>query len=215
MASPGAITVPVQVQLAGPSLNPNDNAVWHIRQVLEYLGIDPESQHFARTPARFLSVLRDYTQAIDLSALLKDGFEDDDPAPEASTKTQVVQTGIPFMGVCAHHLLPFFGSAAVGYLPDQRVVGLSKLARLVYAAGHLSPTTQEHISSLVADTLFNPEGTIKPKGVAVITSALHGCMAIRGTETPQTATLVTVIRGAYEDSPALEDKFTALAMKGL
>lgn len=188
---------------------------WHIRQVIEAMGLDPESQHFKRTPERFISVLRTYTQDIDLEGLLKDGFGgDEEPDENRSRKTQVIQVPVPFMGVCAHHLLPFFGQAAVGYLPTERVVGLSKLARLVYAAGHLAPTTQETITNLVADTLMDSE-RIKPRGVAVITSALHGCMAVRGTETPQARTLVTVIRGEYEEVPALEAKFTTIAMAGL
>jgi GTP cyclohydrolase I len=146
---------------------------------------------------------------------LKDGFGgDEEPDEDRSQKTQVIQVPVPFMGVCAHHLLPFFGSAAVGYLPTDRVVGLSKLARLVYAAGHLAPTTQENITNLVADTLFNNKH-IRPRGVAVITSALHGCMAVRGTRTPEARTLVTVIRGDYKEIPALEDKFTTIAMAGL
>lgn len=186
----------------------------HFGAILELLGLDRDSQHFALTPHRAAKVLMKYTQAIDLKALLKDGFEDDDPSEETE-KTQVVQTAIPFMGVCAHHLLPFFGSAAVGYLPTRRVVGLSKLTRLVYAAGHLSPTTQEHITNLVADALFDQSGSIKPKGVAVITSALHGCMAVRGTETPMTETVVTAIRGEYRENAALENKFMTIAMKGL
>lgn len=191
------------------------NMEWHIEQVLDYLGLDPDSQHFVGTPERFISVLQAYTQVIDLNALLKDGFADDDPVVDQTKKSQVVQTAIPFMGLCAHHLLPFFGAAAVGYLPRDRVVGLSKLARLVYAAGHLAPTTQEHITFLIAETLFNQEGIIKPRGVAVVTSALHGCMAVRGTETPTTQTVVTEIRGVYEDNVGLENKFMTIAMKGL
>lgn len=190
------------------------NMEWHIQQVIEYLGIDATSQHFARTPQRFVSVLQAYTQDFDLAVLLKDGFEDDDPSEETE-KTLVVQTAIPFMGLCAHHLLPFFGAAAVGYLPRERVVGLSKLTRLVYAAGHLAPTTQEHITNLVADTLFSSE-TIKPNGVAVLTSALHGCMAVRGVEAPSTRTIASAIRGeGFRDNPALETKFMTLAMEGL
>lgn len=189
---------------------------WHMRQILKQLGLDPDNQHFARTPERFAKVLRAYVQPVDLNEVLSGGFEDDDPAAEdeKSEKTLVVQTAIPFMGICAHHLLPFFGSAAVGYLPRDRVVGLSKLTRLVYGAGHIAPTTQEHITNLVADTLFR-SSAIAPKGVAVLTSALHGCMAVRGVEAPGTRTIISAIRGAIQDEAALESKFMVLAMKGL
>jgi GTP cyclohydrolase I len=191
------------------------NLSYHMREIISLLGLDPDNQHFARTPERVTKVLRAYVQAIDLNAVLSDGFEDDDPGEgERNEKVLVVQTNIPFMGMCAHHLLPFFGSAAVGYLPRQRVVGLSKLTRLVYAAGHLAPTTQEHITNIVADTLFNSKA-IQPKGVAVLTSALHGCMAVRGVEAPATRTVVSAIRGDFLDVPALESKFMDLAKGGL
>lgn len=182
-----------------------------IEVMLEQLGL--QGDHFNETPRRFANYLRTYRQNIDVEALLKQGFENDGDQKDTKTKrTQVVQAPIPFMGVCAHHLVPFFGAAAVGYLPTDRVVGLSKLTRLVYAAGHLAPTTQEDITNVVADALFNPEGSIKPAGVAVLTDSLHGCMAVRGTETPDTRTIVTAIRGAYEDNVALEDKFTSIAL---
>lgn len=187
----------------------------HFTAILDLLGLDPSNQHFLRTPERVSKVLQAYCQPVDLQLVLSDGFEDDDTGEEAkSEKTQVVQTAIPFMGLCAHHLLPFFGSAAVGYIPTKRVVGISKLTRLVYAAGHLAPTTQEHITNLVADALYR-SSTIQPAGVAVITSALHGCMAVRGVESPATRTIATAIRGAYTDYPALEEKFTILAKDGL
>jgi GTP cyclohydrolase I len=188
----------------------------HLVAILNELGLDPDNQHFLKTPDRFAKVLMAYVQPMDLQDALSAGFEDDDfaeGAGEGNERTLVVQTNIPFMGLCAHHLLPFFGSAAVGYLPRQRVVGLSKLTRLVYAAGHLAPTTQEHITNLVADTLW--ESDVKPKGVAVLTSALHGCMAVRGVEAPATRTIVSAIRGAFKDVPALEAKFMTLAEKGL
>lgn len=196
--------------------HPKEAVEWHLRQIIRQLGLDPDNQHFARTPERFAEVLNAYVQPLDLDALLKDGFADDDPGEsEANDKTLVVQTNIPFMGLCAHHLLPFFGQAAVGYLPGQRVVGLSKLTRLVYAAGHLAPTTQEHITNLVADTLARNEA-IKPIGVAVLTSALHGCMAVRGVEAPATRTIASAIRGdVWRDEIGLETKFMTLAMEGL
>jgi GTP cyclohydrolase I len=193
---------------------PQDRIEECLRQIIYELGLDPTSQHFAKTPDRVAKVLMAYIQDIDLEALLSDGFADDDVDEEHNEKTLVVQTNIPFMGLCAHHLLPFFGSAAVGYLPRVRVVGLSKLTRLVYAAGHLAPTTQEHITNLVADTL-SKSSIINPKGVAVLTSALHGCMAVRGVEAPTTRTIVSVVRGAFVDVPALEAKFMDLAQRGL
>lgn len=184
-----------------------------LRKILEDLGLDPDDQHFSKTPERVAKVLRAYVMPYQLDDVLSDGFGDEDQE-DSNEKTLVVQTNIPFMGLCAHHLLPFFGSAAVGYLPSDRVVGLSKLTRLVYAAGHLAPTTQEHITNLVADALADSE-RIRPKGVAVLTSALHGCMAVRGVEAPATRTVVSATRGAFLETPALEAKFMDLAKDGL
>lgn len=186
-----------------------------IHNIIDELGLDPDNQHFARTPERVAKVLRAYVKPVNLDEVLSNGFEDDDPGEgESNEKVLVVQTNIPFMGLCAHHLLPFFGSAAVGYLPRARVVGLSKLTRLVYAAGHLAPTTQEHITNIVADALWKST-SIEPKGVAVLTSALHGCMAVRGVEAPATRTVVSAIRGDFLEVPALESKFMDLARSGL
>lgn len=190
-----------------------DTMAHDMRDVLLLLGLDPDSEHFKRTPERFVNYLLTYRQPVDFGALLKMGFEDDDPTDANLKKSVVVQTDIPFFGMCAHHLLPFFGKAAVGYVPNQRVVGLSKLTRLVYAAGHVEPTTQEWITNKVADALY--DSTIKPKGVAVVSSALHGCMSARGVESPSTRTIISAIRGVFYDEPALETKFMTLAMEGL
>lgn len=180
------------------------------------VGLDPTNQHFAKTPERFAKYLAAYVNPhTDLDAVIAGGFEDEDVAEQADFKKSfVIQTSIPFLGVCAHHLLPFFGAAAVAYVPDQKVVGLSKLARLVYAVGHIEPTTQERITNRVADALYK-NGVIKPKGVAVLTSALHGCMSSRGVEAPNTRTVASAIRGVFYDEPALENKFMTIAMEGM
>lgn len=183
-----------------------------LRHVIELSGLDPASQHFARTPERFAKYLASYINPqTDLDEVIAGGFEDEDVAEQADYKKSfVIQTKIPFLGVCAHHFLPFFGSAAVAYVPDKKVVGLSKLTRLVYAVGHIEPTTQERITNRVADALYRNE-VIKPKGVAVLTSALHGCMSARGVESPDTRTIASAIRGVFYDEPALENKFMVLA----
>lgn len=187
-----------------------------MRDVMSWLGLDLGSQHFSRTPERFAKYLKAYINpGTDLDEVISGGFEDEDVADQADYKKSfVIQTSIPFLGVCAHHLLPFFGSAAVAYVPSQRVVGLSKLTRLVYAVGHIEPTTQERITNRIADALYGNK-IIKPKGVAVLTSALHGCMSARGVESPDTRTTASAIRGVFYDEPALETKFITLAMEGL
>jgi len=134
----------------------------------------------------------------DLGEILKAGFE------ETQDNILIVQRQIPFAGLCAHHLLPFWGTAAIGYLPRRRVVGLSKLARLAYSAGRVSPSTQEHITNLIADTLFD---TLEPIGVGVVTNAAHGCMAVRGVNAPQTVTTVNALRGQMLLNPQARAEF--------
>jgi GTP cyclohydrolase I len=165
-----------------------------------------ESEHFRETPARWAKMMQSFVQfrEEDLAAILKAGFE------ETQDNILVVQTSIPFSGMCAHHLLPFWGTASVGYIPRKRVVGLSKLARLVVAAGRVSPTTQEHITNLIADTLF---GTLEPIGVGVISRAAHGCMAVRGVNAPQTTTTVNALRGQILLNPTARQEFMQAAQE--
>lgn len=173
---------------------------FHIEAILEYLGL--RGEHFEETPRRVAALLREFTKGGDLSEILSTGFS------EAKDNILVVLTDIPFKGLCAHHLLPFWGRASVGYIPRKRVVGLSKLPRLVAAAGTQSPSTQEHITNLIADTLFD---TLEPIGVGVITSAAHGCMAVRGVNAPSTLTKVSALRGQILLNPTARNEFMTLA----
>lgn len=152
-----------------------------IAPLLDALGLDVSNDHFKETPRRVAAMLLYFTQDVPLEAVLKDGFD----AVESSH--MVIQKHIPFKGLCAHHLLPFFGTAVVGYIPRGRVVGLSKLARLVSAAGLRSPSTQEEITNSIARTL--QKSKLEPAGVIVASRAVHGCMAVRGVNAPGTETI--------------------------
>ena len=161
--------------------------------------------HFDETPRRVADMLQEFCQydEQDLVELLKSGFEQ----PEGKAGL-VVQRHIPFIGACAHHLVPFWGEAAVGYLPKKRIVGLSKLTRLVRAAGQCGPSTQEAVTNQVADVLY---ATMDCQGVAVITEAQHGCMAVRGVHAPQTITAASAMRGLFLHGGAAREEFLALA----
>lgn len=172
-----------------------------IEMLMGRLDLDISEEHFKETPRRVAAMLLYFTQDIPLEAVLKDGFED------SGHGAMIVQTQIPFKGLCAHHLLPFFGTAAVGYIPNGRIVGLSKLTRLVAAAGLRAPSTQEAISEAIADTLMSG---LKPKGVAVLSRAQHGCMAVRGVNAPGTLTTVSVLRGDFHDVDATRQEFLSL-----
>lgn len=176
-----------------------------VQEILDILKL--EGRHYNETPGRVARMLIEATQfdGLDLMELMKEGFEE----PESKAGI-VVQNDVPFIGFCAHHLVPFWGSASVGYIPADRVVGLSKLTRLVRAAGQRRPSTQEEITNTVADVLYSG---MKTRGSAVITTAGHGCMAVRGVHAPQAETTVSAMRGLFRDSESSRAEFLELTKR--
>lgn len=171
-----------------------------VRAILSEL--DLSGEHFDQTPSRVAAMLWSFRQNHNLAQILATGFE------EVDENVMVVQGNIPFKGLCAHHLLPFFGSAVVGYVPNGRIVGLSKLTRLVQAAGELQPTTQEDITNRIVDTISD---VLRPIGAGVVTRALHGCMAVRGVHAPNTWTTVSALKGQFLLNPIVRSEFMELA----
>lgn len=108
---------------------------------------------------------------------------------------------------CAHHLLPFFGEASIGYIPTEKIVGLSKLARLVQAAGVRKPSMQETITDDIVRTV---DVVLKPRGVMVVVKAEHTCMAVRGIVTPGVSTITSAVRGVFRDAPHTRIEFFEL-----
>lgn len=178
----------------------------YVAGTLQELGLDIESEHFVSTPLRVSKMMLSFTEYTedDLAAIVATGFE------ETKDDIMVVQTKIPFVGMCAHHLLPFTGTAAVGYIPRKRVVGLSKLTRLVRAAGRVSPSTQEHITNLIADTLHR---TLEPVAAGAITIATHGCMSSRGVLAHETLTKVSALRGQFLLNQDARKEFLQMALE--
>ena len=118
----------------------------------------------------------------------------------------VLEKDIALYSMCEHHLLPFYGKAHVAYVPDGRVVGLSKLARTVEAFAR-RPQIQEQLTAQVADALMT---YLKPKGSMVVIEAEHMCMTMRGIKKPGARTMTYVCRGVFEDNPALCDRVFAM-----
>lgn len=122
----------------------------------------------------------------------------------------VVQAGIPFASLCEHHILPFVGHATVSYVPRERLVGLSKLARAVkFCASGLQ--TQERITKAIADML---DRELAPAGVAVLLRAEHSCMTIRGVHAPGSITTTSCLRGVFMDDARCRSEFMSLAQGG-
>jgi GTP cyclohydrolase I len=122
----------------------------------------------------------------------------------------VVEREIPFYSLCEHHILPFFGVAHVGYVPADRVIGLSKIARLVRArAGRLQ--IQERLTAEIADEL---DRLLHPVGVGVVLKAEHLCMAMRGVRCPGAVTLTSSLRGCLKEKPEARAEFLAICRDG-
>lgn len=160
-------------------------------ETLKALGIDLDSEHFAKTPERFVKYLQHYLQEYDPAVDLDCAFTTVD-----DFHAMVVESDIPFTAICAHHLVPFTGVAHIGYIPRGRVVGLSKLVRVIDGIAHTSPSVQEEIGDATADAIMQH---LQPAGCIVVIQAIHGCMACRGVSKPNIVTSSSSVRGAFRD----------------
>jgi GTP cyclohydrolase IA len=158
---------------------------------------DPAREGLQQTPAR---VARFYAEWLDAPEPTFTTFEND------GSDEVIVQRGIPFYSLCEHHMLPFFGTACIAYLPGARIVGLSKLARAVqWRAQRLQ--NQERITTEVADLL---QQKLDPRGVAVLLRARHMCMEMRGVRTADVETVTSCVRGVFRDDPRSRAEFLSL-----
>jgi GTP cyclohydrolase I len=159
-----------------------------VREILAAVGEDPDREGLLETPAR---VARMYAE-------LFSGLHADPRVHLRTAFTEkydeiVLVRDISFHSVCEHHLLPFMGHAHIGYLPDGRVLGLSKLARVVEDVSH-RPQVQERMTETIADLLENDLGA---KGVAVVVEATHTCMTIRGVRKPGSLCVTSAMKGVF------------------
>jgi GTP cyclohydrolase I len=186
----------------------------NVQAILEALGIDTSDANFAGTPARWLKYLQSYTREYDPNKDLDITFPlKKQTAGDVYDRAMIVQAGIPFRAVCAHHLLPVLGTAHVGYIPGNRVVGLSKLSRLVYGISHASPSLQEDVCDAVTDAIM---GRIDAAGAMCLISAEHGCMAARGVEeaTGCIQTVTSSCKGIFQQNGKARMEFYHLIESG-
>lgn len=168
------------------------------RDLLEALGADLEDESLRETPRRMVDV---YSELLTPADFTPTTFANGDGYDEL-----VVAREIPFHSLCEHHLLPFVGVAHVGYLPGERIVGLSKLARVVELFAR-SLQVQERLTTQIADWL---ERELNPKGVGVVLEAEHTCMTIRGVLKPGANTVTSSMRGKLREDPRTRAEFLAL-----
>ena len=162
-----------------------------VREILAAIGEDPDREGLLETPAR---VARMYAEMF--SGLHQDPKVHLQKAFTEKYDEIVLIRDIAFNSVCEHHLLPFMGHAHIGYLPNGRVLGLSKLARLVEVVSH-RPQVQERMTETIADLLENDLGA---KGVAVVVEASHTCMTIRGVRKPGSLCVTSAMKGIFRSN---------------
>jgi GTP cyclohydrolase IA len=173
-----------------------------VREILGDLGENPERDGLKRTPERFEKALRFLTSGYQQNpeTLLNGAMFD------VAYDEMVVVKDIELYSLCEHHLLPFFGRCHVAYLPDKKVVGLSKVARLVdMFARRLQ--IQERLTSQIATAI---QDQLHPQGVGVIVEARHLCMVMRGVEKQNSTTTTSAMLGAFRDNKQTRDEFLAL-----
>ncbi len=177
----------------------------NLKNVLEMLGEDPTREGLVRTPERAEKALRFLTSGYDVDI---DGMVNGALFSRECDEMVIVRD-IEFFSMCEHHLLPFFGKIHVGYLPDQKIVGLSKIPRLVDAYARRLQL-QERLTQQVAEKL---QDVLQPKGVAVICEARHFCMMMRGVEKQHSGTMTSAMLGAFRSRKETRDEFLSLIRK--
>lgn len=174
-----------------------------VREILFAVGEDPDREGLEETPAR---VARMYAEMFS-------GLREDPAVHLRKVFTEkydevVLVKDIQFCSMCEHHLLPFTGKAHIGYLPDGKVLGLSKLARVVESVGR-RPQVQERMTEQIADLI---ETQLCAKGVAVVIEASHSCMTIRGIRKPGSSCITSAMRGMFRQDAASRSEILSLMM---
>jgi len=176
-----------------------------VRKMIVKLGEDPDREGLRKTPERFEKALR----------FLTSGYQENvDQLLNGATFSvaydeMVIVKDIEFFSMCEHHLLPFFGKVHIAYLPNKKVIGLSKVARLVNMFARRMQI-QERLTSQIAQAL---EDKIEPQGVGVIVEARHLCMQMRGVEKQHSKAVTSAMLGAFRHNKQTRDEFLALARR--
>ena len=174
-----------------------------ITSIIKAIGEDPEREGLFDTPRRVADMYAELFMGLDI-----DPREELAVGYELGHREMVIVRDIPFYSMCEHHLLPFYGTAHIGYIPsiNGRVVGLSKLARVVEIIAS-RPQIQERMTTDIADTIMDG---LQPSGVAVVVQAEHMCMIMRGVKKPGSNIITSAIRGAFRSKAESRAEFFSL-----
>jgi GTP cyclohydrolase I len=177
-----------------------------IRRELELIGEDPQREGLLRTPYRVAHAMKWLTQGYASSAEAVIGTA----VFEEKHDNMIMVRDIELYSLCEHHMLPFFGKAHVAYIPNGRIVGLSKIPRIVDVYARRLQV-QERLTEQIAEGLCR---VLNPSGVGVVIEAYHLCMMMRGVEKQNSKTITSALRGAFREDPKTRDEFLRLAHNG-
>ncbi|MBN21499.1 MAG: GTP cyclohydrolase I FolE [Bdellovibrionaceae bacterium] len=177
-----------------------------IKHILNQIGENPERQGLLSTPKRveksYEFLTSGYHQTVE--EVIGEGVFD------AESNDMVVVRDIEFYSLCEHHMIPFFGKAHVAYIPDQKILGLSKIPRVVDVFARRLQV-QERLTNQVAEGLMN---TLAPQGVGVVIEAYHLCMMMRGVQKQNSKTITSAMKGDFYDDPATRKEFFDILKSG-
>jgi GTP cyclohydrolase I len=177
-----------------------------VHRMLELLGEDPRREGLRKTPQRVANALTWLTRGrrLDVEEVVGDAVF------EESHANMIMVRDIEMYSLCEHHVLPFFGKAHVAYIPDGRIVGLSKVPRIVEIFARRLQV-QERLTEQIAEAI---EDALRPRGVGVVIEAYHLCMMMRGVEKQNSRTITSAVRGTFRDDAKTRDEFLRLAHGG-
>jgi GTP cyclohydrolase I len=181
----------------------SDSFAPEVRRILEAVGEDPDREGLLKTPERVEASLRWLTRGYAMSVEDAVGGA----VFEEAHQSMILVRDIELYSLCEHHLLPFYGRAHVAYIPNGRIVGLSKLPRIVEVFARRLQV-QERLTDQIADAIMD---VLQPAGVGVVIDAAHFCMMMRGIEKQNSRTVTSALRGAFRDDPKTRDEFLRLA----
>jgi GTP cyclohydrolase I len=177
-----------------------------VREELRLIGEDPEREGLLRTPARVADALRWLTRGYE--TCLDDVIND--AVFEEAHESMILVRDIEIYSMCEHHMLPFFGRAHVAYVPNGRIIGLSKVPRIVDVFARRLQV-QERLTDQVADAIMR---ALRPHGVGVVIEAFHLCMMMRGVEKQNSKTVTSAVRGVFREDFKTRDEFLRLVHGG-
>jgi GTP cyclohydrolase I len=199
------VTTPKDAQVVSIQQPDSDEYQSLVRRQLELLGEDPTRQGLIRTPERVASAMRWLIRGYDESVedIVQNAIFDE------PHDNMILVRDIEIYSLCEHHMLPFIGKAHVAYLPDGRIMGLSKLPRIVDVFARRLQL-QERLTDQIADAIME---VLAPRGVGVVIEALHLCMMMRGVQKQHSKTVTSALRGCFHDGTT-RDEFLRLAHGG-